>query len=61
MNLSKTGLLRADGDVVNENLVTNTSPEWSNWVTPAANGTNQTSNQGVAELPDGANRGDALL
>ena len=35
-----------------ENLVTNSSSEWSSWITPTVNGTNQCSNPGVAVLPD---------
>ena len=41
-----------------ENLVTNSSSEWSAWYTPSVNGTNQTSNPGTATLPASKSVGD---
>lgn len=41
-----------------ENLVTNSSSEWSAWYTPSVNGTNQTSSPGTATLPASKNVGD---
>ena len=40
------------------NLVTNSSSEWSSWYTPTVNGTNQTSNPGAATLPETKAVGD---